>query len=109
MNDINALTQVDYIAVFISVMTILIGVLSIKKIIESFYKWFGLETKWMREKREQRELLLKTAEKVCDLEGRQDEFAQDKKRVRKRKEIKLCLRTLCLTFARWLAVCELLG
>ena len=78
MNDINALTQVDYIAVFISVMTILIGVLSIKKIIESFYKWFGLETKWMREKREQRDLLLKTAEKVCDLEGRQDEFAQNR-------------------------------
>ena len=36
-------------------------------------------------------------------------FAQDKKRVRKWKEIKLCLRTLCFVFARWLAVCELLG
>ena len=35
-------------------------------------------------------------------------FAQDKKRVRKQKEIKLFLRTLCFAFIRGLVVWELL-
>lgn len=61
MEQIVSLTTVDYSSLFIALFTVLIGI----KIIVSIFEWIinklGLETKWMRKKREEHELLIQTA------------------------------------------------
>lgn len=73
METITELLKVDYPALFISIFTILIGL----KAIISAYEWFinklGLETKWMREKRKDRELLQKTSESLIALHKKHEE------------------------------------
>lgn len=64
MEAIQELTQINYIALFISIFTALVGI----KFVFSLFEWvitkLGLETKWMRQKREEHELLLQTSQKL---------------------------------------------
>lgn len=68
MNEIIELTKIDFAYVFIAVFVILVGV----KVIISLFEWFinklGLETKWMRQKREERDLLLQTSKGLIELQ-----------------------------------------
>ena len=54
MNEIIELTKIDYSYVFISIVTILLGV----KIINSIFEWIiektGIETKWSLQKKRTR-------------------------------------------------------
>lgn len=72
MSDIIELTKIDFAYVFISVFAILIGI----KLIISLFEWFinklGLETKWMKQKREDRELLLQTSKELATLKEHHD-------------------------------------
>ena len=52
MNDIVPLLELDYATLLVTVITLMIGLTGLKKIIEEFCKWTGIELKWMREKRE---------------------------------------------------------
>lgn len=67
MNEITQLIKIDFAYVFISVFTIFFGT----KVIVSLSDWFidklGLETKWMRKKREEHELLIQTSQNLADL------------------------------------------
>lgn len=64
MDAIKESINLDYAYIFISVFTILVGI----KFAVSLFEWFvnklGLETKWMREKREEQELLAQTSKTV---------------------------------------------
>lgn len=69
-DDIIALTQIDFSSIFISVLIILIGVKSIVSLFEWIVNKLGLETKWMRKKREDHELLVKTSQNLLELQSK---------------------------------------
>lgn len=68
MNEIVELTKINFSYLFIVVFVILIGV----KMIVSLFEWvidkLGLETKWMRKKREEYELLIQTSQNLTALQ-----------------------------------------
>ncbi len=72
MNEILNLTNVNYTSLFVSIITILIGMKATVSIFEWLINKLGLETKWMREKRQNRELLLKTSENLIKLHDRHE-------------------------------------
>ena len=68
MDEIIELTKIHFSYVFIAVFVILIGI----KVIISLFEWavdkLGLETKWMKIKREEHDLLIKTSENLSALQ-----------------------------------------
>lgn len=68
MGDVQGLTQINYWYVFISVIAILVGIKFLISLGEWFFNRFGIETKNMRQKREDRELLKKTSENLLLLQ-----------------------------------------
>lgn len=76
MDEIIALTQIDFASVFFSVLAIFIGLKAVSSIFEWVVEKFGLETKWMREKREEHNLLLKTSQNLSELQAKHKEDVQ---------------------------------
>lgn len=74
MDEIIELTKVDFASLFISIFVILIGFKAIISLFEWIVEKLGLETKAMRIKREDHELLLTTANSLKNLsqEHKQD-------------------------------------
>ena len=70
MEPIIELTKTDFLSVFLSVISILVGIKSISSILEWTVEKLGLETKWMRKRREEHELLVKTSQNLSDLQER---------------------------------------
>lgn len=68
MDEIIALTQINFSSIFISVFVILIGMKAIISIFEWIINKLGLETKWMRKKREDHELLIRTVQNLDALQ-----------------------------------------
>lgn len=68
MNELIELTKIDFTYVFIAVFIILIGI----KVIVSVFEWgvdkLGLETKWMRKRREEHDLLIQTSQGLASLQ-----------------------------------------
>jgi len=68
ISEITELTKIDFSYVFIDVFVILIGV----KLIVSLFEWIvnklGLETKWMRKRREEHDLLIQTSQNLIELQ-----------------------------------------
>lgn len=83
MNEITELTKIDFTYVFIAVFVILFGV----KVIVSLFEWvvdkLGLETKWMRKKREEHDLLIQTSQGLVEL---QEHHKKDMERSDQRDE-----------------------
>lgn len=77
MNEIIELTKIDFPSIFISVFTILVGI----KVIVSLFEWtiskLGLETKWIRKKREDHNLIVSTVNKVNNMEQIDDAIKHD--------------------------------
>lgn len=73
MSEIIELTNVDFSSIFIYVISILIGVKAVVSIFEWVIEKLGLETKWMRKKREEHELLIKTSNSLISLQEKHDE------------------------------------
>lgn len=73
MDAIQELLKINFGYVFISVFVILFGI----KVIVSIFEWIvdklGLETKWMRKKREEHELLIQTSQSLTELQKRHQE------------------------------------
>ncbi len=67
MQDTLGLINIDYTSLFISIVTVLIGIKTITTLFEWFISKLGLETKWMRTRREDHELLLKTSKSLIEL------------------------------------------
>lgn len=68
MGDITPLITIDYSSIFISVLAILIGIKAVISLFEWFTSKLGLETKWMRKKREEHDLLLQTSQNLSELQ-----------------------------------------
>lgn len=68
MEEIAALTEIDFSSLFISIFVVLIGI----KVIVSLFEWiiekFGLETKHMIRRREDHDLLIKTSQNLLELQ-----------------------------------------
>lgn len=68
MNEIQELTKIDFTYVITAVVAALIGI----KTIVSLFEWavgkLGLETKWMKQKREEHDLLVKTSQNLSALQ-----------------------------------------
>lgn len=68
MNDIKALLEIDFKVVFLGLFLILTGFKAITMLIEwFFFDFLGIETKWMKEKREDHEKILANAQAIKEL------------------------------------------
>lgn len=83
MESITRLLEINFASVFISVFVILIGMKSSVSILEWVIDTLGLETKWMRKRREEHELLLHTSQRLIALQQQRD---QDVERSDRRDE-----------------------
>lgn len=83
MDEIIELTNIDFSSIFISVFIILFGTKTIVSLFEWIINKLGLETKWMRQKREEHELLLNTSNSLISL---QEKHEEDMKRSDKHDE-----------------------
>ena len=72
MNEIIELTNLDFSSIFISVFIILVGIKAVVSLFEWIINKLGLETKWMREKREEHELLLNTSNSLISLQEKHE-------------------------------------
>lgn len=90
MNAITGLTTLNFSSIFISVFIILIGIKTIVSLLEWFIEKLGLETKWLKRKREDHELLVKTSQNLAELQKRhiEDMYESDKHDEEMRKDIK---------------------
>ncbi len=70
MDVITELTTLDFSSIFISVFVILIGIKAVISLFEWFIEKLGIETKWMKRKREDHELLIKTSQNLLELQNR---------------------------------------
>ena len=66
MSEIIELTKINFSYVFISVFAILIAIKAIVSLFEWIFEKFGIETKWMRTRREEYELLIQTSKDLND-------------------------------------------
>lgn len=73
MDSITQLLEIDYAAVFISICTLLIAFKTLSSLFEWFVKKWGLETKQMRTRREEHDLLIATANGLNDLSKKHEE------------------------------------
>lgn len=55
MNDLKAIFELDFKSLILAIATIIIGFNVFKKALMEFFGWMGIETKWMRDRREQKE------------------------------------------------------
>ncbi len=68
MDTINELLNINFSYVLTSVFITLIGIKTIISIFEWCIGKLGLETKWMRQKREEHELLIQTSQNLTSLQ-----------------------------------------
>lgn len=76
MDTIQELFKIDFLYVLISVITILMSAKFTVSIFEWFFNKLGLETKWMRLKREEHELLISTSKNLTELQKKHIEDAK---------------------------------
>lgn len=72
MNEITELTKLDFSSVFLSVFIILIGAKMVFSLLEWVIEKLGLETKWMRKRREEHDLLIQTSQNLTALQKRHE-------------------------------------
>lgn len=73
MSDIVELTKIDFVSVFVAVFAILVGVKAIVSLFEWVVSKLGLETKWMRQKREEHDLLVQTSKGLVELQKKHED------------------------------------
>lgn len=83
MEEIKGLIQIDFAYLFISVIIILMATKTITSLFEWIINKLELETKWMRKRREEHELLMKTSQNLITL---QEQHEKDVERSDRRDE-----------------------
>ena len=73
MNEIAELAKINFVSVFISVFIILAGIKAVISLLEWGINKLGLETKWMRQRREEHQLLLQTANSLSTLQKKYED------------------------------------
>lgn len=72
MDAILELTKIDYSDTLMSVLAILIGIKALASMFEWFINKLGIETKWMKQKREEHELLIHTSQNLASLQKKHE-------------------------------------
>ena len=72
MDAIKELFNINFSYVLISVFVILIGIKAVVSLFEWVIDKLGLETKWMRQKREEHELLIQTSQNLASLQEKHE-------------------------------------
>lgn len=81
-NSIIELTNIDYSVLVTQVLIILFAVKAVFSLFEWLGKKFGIETKYMRAKREEHELLIQTSQNLFALqEKHKDDMEQERKHI----------------------------
>lgn len=80
MSEITELTKIDFVSVFTAVFIILMGLKAIISLLEWIFEKLGLETKWMRQKREEHELLIQTSQNLAVLQKQRQEDVENSDR-----------------------------
>ena len=90
MDEILELTKVDFSSVFIAVFAVLIGIKAVITLLEWVIEKMGLETKWMRKRREEHELLIQTSQNLAVLQEqhKNDMHMSDKQDEEMKNDIK---------------------
>ncbi len=83
MEAITELTKINFTSTFIAVFIILLGIKAIVSVLEWVIDKLGLETKWLRQKREEHDLLIQTSQNLVAL---QDKHEKDVQRSDRRDE-----------------------
>lgn len=73
MESITELLNINFSYVLISVFVILIGVKSVTSALEWGIEKLGLETKWMRKRREEHDLLIRTSQNLLALQQQREQ------------------------------------
>lgn len=77
MDTINEFIHIDFLYVFVSIFVILFAA----KVIVTLFEWIvdklGIETRGMRQKREEHELLIKTSEELTVLKDKHEESVKE--------------------------------
>lgn len=76
MTSIAELTNIDYPYVFTAIFIILTGIKAITTLSEWLIHKLGIETRWMKSKREDHELLIQTVQNLTELQERHLEDIQ---------------------------------
>ena len=76
MDELKPLLELDYATLLVAVITFMIGLSALRKIVDEFCRWTGIELKWMREKREQKELVEGTAAEVEEVKKEHTEIME---------------------------------
>lgn len=96
MESITELFNINFSYVLISVIAILIGIKSITSLFEWVVEKLGLETKWMRKRREEHDLLIQTSQNLIAL---QEQHKKDVERSDRRdEEISIDIKNLTQMF-----------
>lgn len=96
MDALKELTQINYGTLIISVFTILCAFKFVCELLDWFIKRLGLETKKMRQKREEHDLLIATSKALNEL--KEKEYEDTKRAIRHDKAIKEDLAKLTSMF-----------
>lgn len=72
MDAILELTKIDFSDTLMSVLVILIGIKALASVFEWFINKLGIETKWIRQKREEHELLIQTSQNLASLQEKHE-------------------------------------
>lgn len=73
MESITELMNINFSYVLISVFVILIGLKSVSSVLEWGIEKLGLETKWMRKRREEQDLLIQTSQNLLALQKQREQ------------------------------------
>lgn len=84
MEELKELSQIDFSYVFVSVFVILIGIRTVVSVTEWIIDKLGLETKWIKNKREEHELLIQTSK---NLDALRENHMRDMKKSDKHDEV----------------------
>lgn len=96
MDAINELTQINYGTLIIAICTILLAFKFMWTLFDWFVKLLGLETRSMRQKREEHELLIATVQNLKELQKKQEDDV--KQSIQRDKRIKDDIKNLSNMF-----------
>lgn len=74
MEPIKTLVSIDYSYLFTAIIATLIGLKPATSVLEWFVNKCGIETKWMRNRKQEHDLLIKTSQGFVELQKRNSEI-----------------------------------
>lgn len=99
MDEIETLLKLDWIAIILSMFILMSGVIAIVTIIGKFSEIIGKPVKWVKNKQEDHELLIKTVQDLKTLHDKHEEDTRES--IRHDKMIENKLETLTDLFVNW--------